>query len=196
MKRVLLLTDPGTTGSFVRSMIGAFSGTFSASSNGFSSITAGEITSGPCPVVNVVVCAGAAFPATSVTPAIATVISVLSGNGACGTNTTFWLLLLKLIASATAVTPPLLSWIVPAFAVSGFTGSLNVTSISALSPTFTAPLGGDTEMIAGATVSGFVPVTKKATSCVNGSAIPFVPCNPALICTKYSVFGANGVLGV
>src|SRR5262249_33156528 len=165
-------------------MIGVFTPTLLAPLNGFVLITDGATTSGPVPVVNVVVCDAATFPAKSVTPVMVSVITVLSGKGACGTTTTLWLLLLKLIESATAVVPPPVNWMLPAFTVNALIGSLNTTLTCALSPTFTDPLGGDTDTIAGATVSVPVPVSKNTGSCVNGKANPFVPCNPLLICTK------------
>src|SRR5215471_12288065 len=165
-------------------MIGVFTGTLLAWLNGFSFTTAGATTSGPVPVVNVVVCGVTAFPATSVTPEIFSVIKVLSGRGACSTSTTLWLLLLKLIESGIAVVPPPVNWIVVPFTASGLTGLLNTTRTSALSPTFTEPLGGATDTITGATVSAPAPVAKKTKFCVNGNARPFVPFSPVLICTK------------
>src|SRR5215831_5826497 len=120
--KVLLFTEPGSIGSLVCSMIGVGNGTLLAPLSGFSLITDGAANCGPVPVVNVVVCADTGFPTWSVTPEIVRVISVLSGKGACGTSTTLWLLLLKLMESGTAIVPPPVNWTVVPFTVSGSIG--------------------------------------------------------------------------
>src|SRR5258707_13113309 len=102
---VLLFTVPGSTGSFTCSWIGVFSGTLVSALNGFVLTTTGITTSGPVPVVKCVVCPTTAFPARSVTPDTASGITVLSGSGQCGTSSALWLLLVKLIESATYVVP-------------------------------------------------------------------------------------------
>ena len=79
---------------------------------------------------------------------------------------------------------PLILLIVVPLTVNGLIGLLNTTRTWALSPTFTEPFGGDTDTIAGATVSVPAPVVKNRTFWVNGNASPFVPCRPPLICTK------------
>src|SRR5260370_17909093 len=106
MNKGVLFNGPGSIGSLVCNWMGVFSGTLTAWLKGFSFTTAGVTTSGPVPVVKVVVCGATAFPATSVTPEMASVICVLSGKGACGTSSTLLLLVLNLIESGTAGVPP------------------------------------------------------------------------------------------
>jgi hypothetical protein len=149
--------------------------------------------------VKVVVCGANGFPTASVKPDIVRVISVLSGNGACGTSTTLWLLLPKLIESGTAGVLPPVNWTVVPVTVSGLIGLLNTIRISALSPTFAEPFGGETERIVGSVVSTLAPVEKDSTGLPNGSAgndRPFVACSAELIPTSTRLFAVKGVFGV
>src|SRR5580693_3537784 len=183
MVKLLLLTVAGSTGSLICSMIGAFNGTFVALLNGFTLMTAGGTRSGPVPVVNVVAWVATELPATSVTPLIVSVITVLSGSGVCGTSWTVWLLLLKLIESGTSVIPPPVSWMLLALTVNGLIGLLNNTTTCALSPTFVDPLGGDTDNTVGFVVSGPAPVVKLVMFTGLAKASPFVPWMPVVNCT-------------
>src|SRR5690242_8890763 len=78
-------------------------------------------------VMNCVECEATVLPAMSLTPAIASVITVDPGSVLCGVICTTWLLLLKLIDPGVIGCPPPLTWIVVPFTVIGSIAPLNCT---------------------------------------------------------------------
>ncbi len=89
------------------------------------------------------------------------IIRVASGSGDWGTINTSRSLLLKLIVLGIAIWPGALTAMVAPLTVSGLMASSKRTRICALMPTFSAPLGGETDTTCGLVLSVAVPVVKK-----------------------------------
>src|SRR5207237_372118 len=99
---------------FICAMIATLTGTLVAPLNGFELTSDDVYVWGPAAVVNCVVLAATRFPATSLIPDTASVITVDGGSGLCGVICTVWLLLLKLSEPGVIVwPPPLICTVVP-----------------------------------------------------------------------------------
>jgi len=85
-----------------------------------------------------------------------TVMGVLAGNGLCGVSRRVVLLFAS--ANVTGTVPDAVDSVtVPGVTDSGLIGSLNVMRTAALTPTFTAPFTGATDVTVGVVVSLSVP---------------------------------------
>src|ERR1043166_7723388 len=89
------------------------------------------------------------------------IIRVASGKGDWGTISTSRSLLVKLMLLGMAIWPGAFTAMVAPLTVNGLMGSSKRTWICALTPTFSAPLGGETESTCGLLLSVSVPVVKK-----------------------------------
>jgi hypothetical protein len=152
IRYVFPFTVVGSRGSLICRLIAAFTGTLVAFTGGFTLIANGTVVDGAVPVVNCVVCAATALPATSFTPDIVSVICVDAGSAACGVMCTNWFPLPKVIVElfpATAVAPAILTdvviacvlpaavnWIVVSLTVVGSIVPLNSTLMFAFTGTF------------------------------------------------------------